>query len=439
MNNIDYTNYVVNIEIQAYNINLDYPEIKELIGVSGSGFYIDNGLILTCYHVVKSSAKIIVYTKNKNNEYKLNNAFVKYIFPDDDLAVIELENKDILYKIFNFNVITSKNKNNINDVLTIGYPDKKININNGIISAYTHSKIQTNSTLNPGNSGGPLIIDNDKVIGVNVSYEVDSNNKYYSIPIFRFLILYQLNKDKLEFINRKPKFLFDYQNNEQKFYDIEYGVLITEIDEKSVLNKYNICVSDLIIEINGHKVNYDGNIKFNFYPDDINIKEMGLWYIVGDTIKFTVIKGINKKKVIIPVIAEYTEENIIDYFPEKNINQKEYLFKINGFTFSVLTKYHLENNVSREKIGEYYSDYICKFKGLNKKFIVYLSNIDINRVSSNVVQYPINKIVTHFWIDNEFKELKNYQIFIDLIKKDITKFKTIDNEIFYINKKIDKE
>jgi hypothetical protein len=269
---------------------------------------------------------------------------------------------------------------------------------------------------------------------------VDSNNKYFSIPIFRFLIYYKLNKDKLNFINRKPNFLFNYQNNEQNFYNYNYGVLITEIDTKSVFNKYNICVGDLIIKVNGEKVNFDGNIKFNYYPGNINIKEIKYWYIIGDRINFTIIKGINQKEENIKITCEYIEENIIDYFPEKELKnkQKEYLFKIGNFTFSVLTKYHLENNKLREKISQYGSDYLCKFKGLNKQFIVYLSNVDIEKISSNIKNYPINKIITHFYIDNKFEELRNYETFIKLINNDIKKFKTIDNEIYFI-KKIDKE
>ena len=47
---------------------------------SGSGFYIDPGLILTCYHVIKNSLKIRVYVY-KNNEIKRVRANIKYIFP----------------------------------------------------------------------------------------------------------------------------------------------------------------------------------------------------------------------------------------------------------------------------------------------------------------------------------------------------------------------
>jgi len=422
-----YENYVVNIKVSEYDINLDYPDNNEYSNSSGTGFYIDYGLILTCYHVVQNTATINVLTKDKTGSYFLNLAKLKYIFPDDDLAVIELENKNVIYSIFKYKILNQKK---IYNVLTIGFPDENLNINNGIVSGYTDSKIQTDSTLNSGNSGGPLIINTNEVIGINSSYEVKSNNKYFSIPIFRFLIYYVLNKNKLKLINRKPNFLFTYQNNNQMFYDKEYGVLITEIDNKSVLNKYGIQVSDLIIKINGNKVNFDGKIQFNFYPDLIDLYDLDYWFCIDDIIDFTIIKASNKNEITIPVQAKYVEENIIDYFPEKNYikDQKQYMFKKNGFTFVILTKFHLKNEKINDKLNVYYTDYLCKLKGLNKKFIVYLSNVNIEETKYNITEYPINKIITHI---NDI-ELLNYEIFTDIMKKDIINFKTIDNEVFKI-------
>jgi S1-C subfamily serine protease len=443
MNNINfYENYVVNIKVSEYVINLEYPEIDEYISSSGTGFYIEHGIILTCYHVVQNTAKINVLTKNKSGDYFLNLAKLKYVFPDDDLAVIELEDKNIICEIFDYNIITKKNIETPINVLTIGFPDDNININQGIISGFNNSKIQTDATLNSGNSGGPLIINDNgknKVIGINSSYESDSNNKYLSVPIFRFSILYKLNFNKLQFINRKPNFLFEYQYNQQKFYDKDYGVLITEIDKKSIFNLYEIHVGDLITKVNNCKVNYDGSIKFNFYPDHINLYDLGLWFIIGDEIKFTVINN-KYEKINIIVKADYIEEKIIDYYPEKNYikDLKKYMFKKNNFTFSVLTKYHLHNkNFLKNVFKKYSEDYICKLNkfGINKSFIVYLSNVNVEKLPYNITEFPINKIVTE--INN--KELIDYAMFIKIMNnEELINFKTIDNQIYYI-KKIDKE
>jgi S1-C subfamily serine protease len=217
--NINYENYIVHITVQQKDIDLKHP--LNSFGnskSSGTGFYIDKGLILTCYHVIQNSLEIMVSTKNKSNNTIKIKANIKYIFPDDDLAVIELESQDIIYNVFEYHIITTAEINK--DVNTIGYPlnSTSLKINKGVISGFQDSNIQTDSTLNPGNSGGPLVL-NNKVIGINQSkMSGEATNTGYAIPIFRFLILFKLKKDQLKLINYKPKFLFKYQRNQQKWF-----------------------------------------------------------------------------------------------------------------------------------------------------------------------------------------------------------------------------
>jgi hypothetical protein len=66
------------------------------------------------------------------------------------------------------------NFNRINDnenmVLVLGYPldSNHLKTSKGILSGFQDSFFQTDETLNPGNSGGPLIW-NNKIIGINVA------------------------------------------------------------------------------------------------------------------------------------------------------------------------------------------------------------------------------------------------------------------------------
>ena len=263
---MNFENYIVHITTQQKEDDLNHP-LNNFTNItsSGSGFYIDCGLILTCYHVVENSLKIFVKTLNKNGELFNNKASIKYIFPDDDLAVIEVDDKNIIYNVFDYHIL-SKKKNNL-EVNTVGYPldSETLKINKGVISGYQDSNIQTDSTLNSGNSGGPLLY-NNKVIGINQSKLSGTvSNTGYSIPIFRFLILYNLKKNELKLINNKPNLLIRFQKNKQKFYNFDYGVRITDMHKNSCFKDINIEIDDLILNINNNKIDNEGKIKFCFF------------------------------------------------------------------------------------------------------------------------------------------------------------------------------
>ena len=336
---MNYENYVVHINIQQKDIDLKHPlNTFGNFKSSGTGFYIDKGIILTCYHVVQNSLEIIVSAKNINNDYIKINAKIIYIFPDDDLAVIELENKDIIYNIFDYFIVTTSEINK--DVNTIGFPldSTSLKVNRGVISGFQDSNIQTDSTLNPGNSGGPLVL-NDKVIGINQSMMTgEASNTGYAIPIFRFLILYKLKNDKLKFINNKPKFLFKYQTNLQKFNNFDYGVRISQINDKS--NLRSIYVDDLLLEINKNKIDSYGKVKFDFFPEKILLNDLSLWFTEDDELLFTIYSK-KENKIITKIIKlKYIETNLINYYSESNI---KYNFENKGLVFSIFTNYHIES------------------------------------------------------------------------------------------------
>jgi len=423
--NINYDNYIVHITVQKKEFDLKHPlnsfgNFKS----TGTGVYIDKGIILTCYHVVNDSLEIIVTTK-KNKDQKEIKANIKYIFPDDDLAVIELEDKEVDYSVFEYLLMT-KDESNL-DVYTIGFPldSKTIKVNRGVISGFQDSNIQTDSTLNPGNSGGPLIFDN-KLIGINQSRMTgEATNTGFSIPIFRFLILYILKKDKLKLINNKPKLLFRYQKNSQKFYNFNYGIRISEIHEKSVLNNYNICVNDLILRINKLKVNCSGEIKFSFFPEKIDIDDLGLWFTEDDEIEIQIYSYKEGTIKDIKIILKYIETNLLKYYSESD---KIYNFKKDGLVFSIFTDYHM-SNIKKLDISLYNKvKLLSRFVNLNNKFTVYLSDLVYSEL--NFTNYPVDQIITHI---NDI-EILDYEGLIEIMKHPLLSFKTVDNEIYYVRK-----
>lgn len=429
MNSNNYEKSIVKITVQQLEIDLNHPlNLFSKNESTGTGFYIDSKLILTCHHVVENALDIIVDVyKNELDKIKIK-AKIKYIFPDDDLAIIELAEPNTNYIKLNFDMIT---KNDNVEVNTIGYPldTNNIKINRGIISGFQDSMIQTDSTLNPGNSGGPLII-NNKVIGINQSKYVEASNTGFAIPIFRFLIFWLLKPEKLKFINKKPKLLFDYQEIKQGYTkfnlpdDINYGVIITKISDLSLLNKYNIRVGDLLLKVNNNKINNYGDIKFNFYPEKINLHEINLWFIEDDELEITYYSNNTKTIKTEKIILKYINTQLIDYYYDSN--EQPYYYNNQGLLFSIFTNYHLNNFTHLNLKINQKVKLLSRFGNCNYKFTVYLADIDYKIL--NFTEYPIGEIITE--IDDVV--IDNLYTFTNIMKNNIKKFKTIDNQIFFI-------
>ena len=60
---MNFENYIVHITTQIKDDDLNHPLNNfSSLKSSGTGFYIECGIILTCYHVIQNSLKIIVKT-----------------------------------------------------------------------------------------------------------------------------------------------------------------------------------------------------------------------------------------------------------------------------------------------------------------------------------------------------------------------------------------
>ena len=138
----------------------------------GSGFIIDeNGIVVTNNHVIQDADDIIVRV-NGDQEYK---AKVLGADPLMDIAVLQLETEE-KFKPVGFG---DSDKARIGDwVLAIGNPfGLGGTVTAGIISARNRSIglsryedfIQTDASINSGNSGGPLFDMDGNVIGINTA------------------------------------------------------------------------------------------------------------------------------------------------------------------------------------------------------------------------------------------------------------------------------
>ena len=228
----------------------------------GSGFIIEeNGIVVTNNHVIQDAEDIIVRV-NGDKEFK---ADVIGADPLSDIAVLQLKTKEKFTPV----KFGDSDKARIGDwVIAIGNPfGLGGTVTSGIISARNRSiglsryedYIQTDASINSGNSGGPLFDMNGDVIGINTAI-LGRNGSIgigFSIPSNSAkIVIDQL----IEFGETKRGWLgVRIQDVTKEIADIEKldeprGALVASVAENSPSDKAGVKAGDIILEFNGEKI-----------------------------------------------------------------------------------------------------------------------------------------------------------------------------------------
>ena len=228
----------------------------------GSGFIIsEKGIVVTNNHVIQGAEDIIVRV-NGDKEFK---AKVIGADPLSDIAVLQLETKE-KFKPVKFG---DSDKARIGDwVIAIGNPfGLGGTVTSGIISARNRSiglsryedYIQTDASINSGNSGGPLFDMNGDVIGINTAIlgRSGSIGIGFSIPSNSAkIVIDQL----IEFGETKRGWLgVRIQDVTKEIADVEKldqprGALVASVAENSPSDKAGVKAGDIILEFNGERI-----------------------------------------------------------------------------------------------------------------------------------------------------------------------------------------
>ena len=152
---------------------------------SGSGFFIDpSGIAVTNNHVVTGAALLQVWVAG---EEKPRNARILGVSECWDLAVIDVEGEGYSY----LDWYTGEIKPGM-DVYTAGFPlgDPEYTLTKGIISkanangetswASLDAVIEHDARIRGGNSGGPLVTSDGKVVGINFA-GIESTDQNFAI------------------------------------------------------------------------------------------------------------------------------------------------------------------------------------------------------------------------------------------------------------------
>ena len=229
----------------------------------GSGFIIDEkGIVITNNHVIQDAEDIVVRVGG-DKEYK---ATIIGADPLSDIAVLQIDSKEKFIPV-NFG---DSDKARIGDwVIAIGNPfGLGGTVTSGIISARNRSiglsryedYIQTDASINSGNSGGPLFDMNGDVIGINtailgkggsigIGFSIPSNSAKKVVSQ-----LVEFGETKRGWLGVRIQVVTEEIADVEKL-DEPRGALVASVAEKSPSDKAGIKAGDIILEFNGTTIN----------------------------------------------------------------------------------------------------------------------------------------------------------------------------------------
>ncbi|WP_344980569.1 S1C family serine protease [Compostibacter hankyongensis] len=256
---------------------------------SGSGVIIaEDGYIVTNNHVIDGAREIAV-TLNNNKTYK---AKIVGQDPNTDLAVIKIDAKDLPYIVFGNSDQTKVGQ----WVLACGYPlNLQSTVTSGIISAKSRklgindeginpieSYIQTDAAVNPGNSGGPLVDTQGRLVGINsaIASPTGSFAGYaYAVPSN---LVKKVVNDILKYgtVQRAYLGIQLQQPNPSKAYQISYngnsnepeGVKVDEVTSNGGAVSAGLRKGDLITKIDDQEVHTQNellSVIANYRPGNV--------------------------------------------------------------------------------------------------------------------------------------------------------------------------
>jgi len=246
----------------------------------GSGFIISSdGLILTNKHVAgDKSASYTVFT----NDGKKYDAKILAVDPSQDLAVlkiaannlptVELGDSDSL-ELGQTAIAIGNALGEFRNTVSVGVISglaRTVTASGGDVGTETiEGVIQTDAAINPGNSGGPLLNLRGEVVGINTAMAQDAQSIGFAIPINRakhdISSVKTTGEISAPFLGVRYMAITPDLAKSQKL-PVDYGALVRGSDagpavqSGSPAEKAGIQAEDIILEINGKKIDKDHSL-----------------------------------------------------------------------------------------------------------------------------------------------------------------------------------
>ncbi len=270
------------------SIFMENSEIK--LGLGSGVIVTENGYILTNQHVVGEKYSTC-YVTLENGE--IFNGNVVWTDKNIDLAIVKISTTGLNY----LQLADSDNINLADEVYAIGNPigfefqrtvtkgiisgiNRTLKIENDKESSYMEDLIQTDATINEGNSGGALINTNGELIGINSVKITDAEGIGFAVPI-------NLVKPIIEKLIADGKFeeaylgIYGYDKNVIPYLnsniDINSGVYIAKVLYDGPMLGAGLIEGDIITKIDANSIEKMNDLKKYIYTKN-----------PGDTVNLTI-------------------------------------------------------------------------------------------------------------------------------------------------------
>jgi len=276
----------------------------------GTGIIVDpKGYILTNSHVVEDGAADAINVELSNGEEIAG--VVLWHDKNIDLAIVKIEADHLV-------AATLGNSDEVkvgSYALAIGNPlgmafersvtqgvvsglNRSITVSVGQTQSTMDNLIQTDASINSGNSGGPLLNSKGEVIGINSAKAQSAEGLGFAIPINTAKSVIDAIKTNGEFhkvyIGIKGISVAEYlQTYSEKNLGTEEGVYIVQIYTNSPAAKAGLREGDIIVGIQNEKIDTMTQLITNLYR-----------YKPGETVAVEVIHGGSKTKETIRMQLE---------------------------------------------------------------------------------------------------------------------------------------
>jgi len=236
----------------------------------GSGIVMDkDGHILTSHHVVSGADKIVVTL----NDGRVLSGAVVGADDETDVAVVKVDAHDL--KAADFGDSDSLKVGE--PVLAIGNPlglSGGPGVTFGIVSSLKRhvptesgdniQMIQTDAAVNPGNSGGPLVTLEGKVVGINAAMIPWAESIGFSVPINGAL---DVAKQIISHGGVKRAWVgimgYDLNRRVANYYGLSVtrGVFVVELNSDAPAERAGIQVGDVIVSVDGKALEDVGDLR----------------------------------------------------------------------------------------------------------------------------------------------------------------------------------
>jgi serine protease Do len=289
---------------------------ERVIPGGGSGFIFDEeGRILTNHHVIRDAEEIIVVVATSEGEVELE-ATVVGADPRTDIAIIQVDPPNNGLTVV---PMGDSERCRVGDwVMAIGTPFGQLQgtVTAGIISAKGRDDlrimgsdpqgyqnyIQTDASINFGNSGGPLVNMKGEAIGINTAINPSGQGIGFAIPInMAKEIMGQLiaeGKVRYGFIGITLQEMSG-DLAEGLGLDIDYGILVESVLPGYPADEAGLEKKDVIVE-------YDGEVVREAAKFRLKVGRTA----IGETVPIVVWRE-GKKKNLKITIAERPEDEVV--------------------------------------------------------------------------------------------------------------------------------